>query len=455
MMIKVSMVISSPLCSNKNKGQAGTSMLLSLLRHLLCFPSTYAEYDPLGTVEPTWPAASLPTPVGPVTRLPPEMLHLVLGCVDSTMLASCSLVCTSWMVPARAHMFCRLSISMSNAHRFGRLFIPPARVSFGSHVREIELDHTIIGDFWTAHVLPRLIVNFPHLSTLVLFGAVPTSFPTAFQVVTGLEMNYVSNPRLAACPGRIARFISGFTHLETLKLTQENGPYVDFRALSEASRPPPYIRRLELDSPLILPWLTSTSPAPLVESVRVDISRPDSLKALESLQKLSMSLHALEFVLSEIEVAESFLKHPCPLLAPHTQLRSLRIQADHALAAHILLSLLSSIDTSLLADISLDFAIPYLDVDGPVLTLLPWGALDAALAALPALRRVTVVKVLVSPPGWRSRLSQRTVLPDAAARLPLCRDFGVGVAERDGSLISRPPSRAAGSKRFVTDLRTV
>ncbi|KAJ7619822.1 hypothetical protein DFH06DRAFT_1482855 [Mycena polygramma] len=430
-------------------------MLLSLLRHLLCVPSTYAEYDPLGTVEPTWPAASLPAPVGPIMRLPPEMLHLVLGCVDSTMLAPCSLVCTAWMSPARARMFCRLSISMSNAHRFGRLFVSPARVSFGSHVREIELDDTIIGDFWTAHVLPRLIANFPHLSTLVLFGAVPASLPSAFQAVTRLQLNYISTPRLAACPDQIARFISGFPHLETLKLAQENGPYVDFRGLSEAIRPPPYIRRVELDSPLVLPWLTPASPAPVIESVRVEISRPETLKALESLHSLSTSLHSLELILSEVDVAESFLKHPHPVLAPHTQLRTLRIQADHALAAHILLSLLSSLDTSLLADISLDFAIPYLDVDGPVLTLLPWGALDAALAALPALRRVTVVKVLVSPPGWRSRLSQRTVLSDAAARLPLCRDFGVGVAERDGNLISRPPSRAAGSRRYMTDLRTV
>jgi hypothetical protein len=127
---------------------------------------------------------------------------------------------------------------------------------------------------------------------------------------------------------------------------------------------------------------------------------------------------------------------------PHT----LRIQADHSQAAQILLKILADIDTSSLSDISLDFAIPYLD--SPVLMLLPWDELDAALAALPALRRLTVVKVLVSPHGWRSRISQRTVLLDAVSRMPLCRDFGVGVLTPD-FLESRPPSRAAGSPQHL------
>jgi hypothetical protein len=133
------------------------------------------------------------------------------------------------------------------------------------------------------------------------------------------------------------------------------------------------------------------------------------------------------------------------------QLHTLRLQADHSQAAQILLKLLSYIDTSCLEEISLNFAIPYLD--SPVLTLLPWSALDAALVALPALRQLTVVKVLVSPQGWRSRINQRTVLLDAVHRLPLCRDFGVGVGPTDGNLNSRPPSRAAGSRGYLMDLQ--
>ncbi|KAJ6544518.1 hypothetical protein B0H19DRAFT_1380713 [Mycena capillaripes] len=428
-------------------------MLLSFLRNLACFPSSYAEYDPLDAVEPAaWPVASFPAPPGPIMRLPPELVHLVISSVDSAMLATCSLVCSRWMAHARARMFYRLSISLSNADRFGRLFAPPSRVTFGSDVREIELDDSIIGDFWTSHVLPRFIEDFPHLNTLALFGAVPAYLPSPFQVVTHLELNYVANWSLEISPDRLASFLSIFVRLETLKVAQETGPYVNFRGLSEAIRPPPCLRRVDFDNPLLIPWMTATTPAPSIEAVRVEVSRPESLKALESLRRLSSSLRSLELILTEPEVGESFLKHNH--LDTTTQLHTLRIQADHSQAAQILLKLLSYIDTSLLSEISLDFAIPYLD--SPVLTLLPWSALDAALAALPALRRLMVVKVLVSPQGWRSRINQRTVLLDAASRLPLCRDnFGVGVVPPPDvglALSSRPPSRAAGSRRYLTDL---
>ncbi|KAF7332950.1 F-box domain-containing protein [Mycena venus] len=422
-------------------------MLLSFLRSLVCLPSSYADYDPLGTIESLpWPTASFPRPLGPITRLPPELVHLIISCVDSTMLATCSLVCSRWNAPARARMFSRLSISMSNADRFGRLFVPPSRVTFGSHVREIELDDSILGDFWASHVLPRFVADFPHLSTLTLFGTVPASpfLPSAFEVVTHLEFNCVSNSRLATSPDRLASFISTFPRLERLKLTQENGPYVNFRGLSASSiRPPPNLHRVDLDNPVLLPWITSATPQACHRGY------PPRYLAC-SLRHLSTSLHTLELILSDPDVGESFLKQNH--LDVTTQLHTLRIQADHSQAAQILLKILSYIDTSCLHEISLDFAIPYLD--SPVLTLLPWSALDAALAALPSLRRLMVVKVLVSPQGWRSRINQRMVLLDAVHSMPLCRDFGFGVGLGAADLNSRPPSRAAGSRRYLTDLHT-
>jgi hypothetical protein len=61
--------------------------------------------------------------------------------------------------------------------------------------------------------------------------------------------------------------------------------------------------------------------------------------------------------------------------------------------------------------------------------------------------------VLVSPQGWRSRINQRMLLPDAAHRMPLChRGFGVGKGSGAADLDSRPPSRAAGSRRWLSDL---
>lgn len=284
-----------------------TGMLVSFLRNLVCIPSSYADYDPLETIEQAaWPAVSFPPPVGPITRLPSELIHLIIRSTDSTMLATCSLVCANWMVHARARMFCCLSISMSNADRFSRLFSPPARVTFGSNVREIELDDTIVGDFWTSHVLPRFIADFPRLRTLTIFGVVPASLPSAFQVVTHLELNYVSNWRLSNSPDRLASFISAFPRLETLKLAQESGPYVSFRSLSDSICPPPHLRHVDLDNPLLLPWLTSVTPPPPIEAVHFEISRPGALVALESLRCLSPSLRTLELILSEIDIGGKY-----------------------------------------------------------------------------------------------------------------------------------------------------
>ncbi|KAF7337399.1 F-box domain-containing protein [Mycena sanguinolenta] len=432
-------------------------MFLSFIRSFVCISSSYAEYDVLGTAEPEWPIASFPRAVGvsPIMQLPSELLHLIICWVDSTMLATCSLVCTRWMTHARARMFCRLSISMSNAHRFGHLFDPPlSRITFGLDVREIELEDSIIRDFWTTHVLPKFVVEFPRLNSLTLFGTVPPPLPHALQGVTHLDFNYYVNStsRLeeGTSPDRLAAFISTFPYLESLKLVQENGASINFSDVSADMHPPPppNLRRLDLDNPVFLPWIASAIPKPPVQAIRLDISRLESLKALESLRCFSTTLHALELIFSEGDVGESFLKENH--LDRNTQLRTLRIQADHSQAAQILLKILSYIDSSCLQEISLDFAIPYLD--SPVLTLLPWGALDAALAALPALCRLTVVKVLVSPHGWRSRINQRSVLMDAVQRMPLCRGFGVG--QPPAELNSRPPSRAAGSRRYLTDLHT-
>ncbi|KAJ7151869.1 hypothetical protein C8R43DRAFT_483899 [Mycena crocata] len=419
-------------------------MLRSFVRNLACFPSSSFRYDSLDTVESAaWPIDGLPPTIGPIADLPPELVHLIMGYVDPSMLASCSLVCKEWLTHARTRMFWRISISLSNADRFGRLFVPPAQVSFDSHVREIELDPKIVADFWTSDVLPKFVVHFPHLTTLSLFGYVPKSLHSAFHVVTHLELNYVCT----AHPSRLARFIATFPRLETLKSTQEKVPYLNFGVISGVDGPPPNLRRLDLDNPLILQWIASGYPKPSIQAVRLEISHPETTMAVDSIRSLSVSIASLDLTLSDVDVGESFLA--TNLLDPKIQLRRLRIQADHSQAAQILLRLLSYIDTSCLEEISLDFAIPYLD--SPVLTLLPWDALDASLSSLPALRRLMVVKVLVSPQGWRSRINQRTLLLDAVTRMPRCRDFNVGcVVAHD--LNSRPPSRAAGSPRHLSEL---
>ncbi|KAJ7211707.1 hypothetical protein GGX14DRAFT_564936 [Mycena pura] len=415
-------------------------MLRSFIRRLSCTTPSSADYDLLPD---TAAVTSAPPPLGPITRLPPELVHLVFTFIDPSTLAACSLVCAGWLPHARRRMFSRVSISLHNAHRFGRLLAaapPRALASFPAHVRAIELDDRIADDFWAAEVLPKYVAHFERLTTLCFFGALPRALPRAFAAVTHLELNYV----YTSLPRRLEAFIASLPRLETLKVTQEKGPYFP---VSGEYRPSSALRRVDLDDPSLLHWIITSHPSPKLEAIQLEISRPETLVMLESLRRLS-SLESLDLILTDLEVGASFLTKK--YLSSTTQLRSLRIQADHSHAAHILLHLLSYIDTARLASLSLDFAIPYLsELDGPaVLTLLPWDALDAALARLPALRRLAVVKVFVSPPGWRSRVSQRAVLLDAADRMPRCR----GRCGPDPLPPERPPSPAAGSPRFCDDL---
>ncbi|KAJ7889795.1 hypothetical protein B0H14DRAFT_2690979 [Mycena olivaceomarginata] len=280
--------------------------------------------------------------------------------------------------------FRRLSISVSNAHRFGRLFEPLSCATFGSHVREIELDGSIICDF-----------GRPRFS--------PSS--SAFQVITHLELNYSAlAPRITCTISPVAGFVSMFPRLEVLKLTQENGAYPDFGGLSEPRQPttttstPSRSRQCGFSpSGLLRPTYK-----PPISAIRFGYFAFGVIKALESLRCLST------------------LSSP-NRLDPTTQLCTLRIQADYSQAAHILLKLFSYIDTSCLAEVSLDFAIPYLD----------------------------------SPrPGWRSRINQRMLLPDAAHRMPLChRGFRRWEGLRGGGprFAARRVARRA-SRRWLSDL---
>ncbi|KAJ7174718.1 hypothetical protein C8R46DRAFT_93397 [Mycena filopes] len=394
--------------------------MLSFLRALVCFPSSSADYGLLAADDKvSWPIASFPPPPGPITRLPPELLQLIIRCIDATTLSSCSLVCGQWMAHARPLMFARISISIANANRFARLFTSPAPVTFSPYVREIELDELIIGDFFVSDVLPKFVVTFTHLDTLTLFAVPTCHLPLAFRGVSHLELNFSPTAGLCQAPHRLTSFIASFPRLESLKVAQEYGTCLRCNPSSEV-RPPSCLRRLDLDNHLLLPWIVSSIPHAPLTYLRLDLSSAESLQGLDCLRRLSPSLRSLELILSDLEVGASFLD--THHLSANTQLHSLRLQADHSQAAPILLSLLSHIDTSTLSSISLDFAIPYLD-DSPV-PLVPWDALDA-LDALPALRRLTVAKVLVSPHGWRSRINQRTVLLELDdCMLPLCRQSG-------------------------------
>ncbi|KAJ7062690.1 hypothetical protein C8F01DRAFT_1368427 [Mycena amicta] len=383
---------------------------------------------------------------GPLSRLPPELIEVLISFVapDMHMLAVCSLVCSGWLSPSRKRLFQRISVSLRNADRFGRLFEfgarrtrkKPSTCTFSAHVRAIELDDKLAADLWTRDVLPNLLPLLPRLTTLALFGMLPRSSgslpPALAQCITHLELNdvHISVSR----PHRLAALIASFSRLESLKVTQEVWVWdSDFQFSANKYRASRELRSVDVDDPAILQWIvegaTLEGEASKLQHVRVEVSSAETLGALRSLDKLP-NLQSLDLVLLDVDVAESFLASGSSYLPTSTPLHSLRIQADHTLAGPVLLHALRHLPTSLLSTLSLDFAIPFAHLNDShwqaTVTALPWDALDAALSRLPALRpsRLTVVKVLVSPHGWRSRISQRAVLFDAKERLP--RSFGRG-----------------------------
>ncbi|KAJ6546142.1 hypothetical protein B0H10DRAFT_1174906 [Mycena sp. CBHHK59/15] len=265
-------------------------MLRSFIRNLACLSSASAEaYILVDDAAPT---------EGPIAWLPPELLHLIICCVDATMLATCSLVCSSWMTHARSRMFSHISISMSNADRFGRLFAQRTRVTFRHHVREIDLDDQIVRDFWTSEVLPKFIIQFPRLTTFSLCGSVPVKWlHPAFQVVVHLELANVWGSDFI----QLATFISKFPLLQTLKLTEEKETFVNFAALSAISQPSRFLHKLDLDNPAIFHWIISGTPKPRIDTLCLEISCPDVSSAVQSIRSLSTSLNVLDLNLTDVD----------------------------------------------------------------------------------------------------------------------------------------------------------
>ncbi|KAF8128049.1 hypothetical protein K438DRAFT_917539 [Mycena galopus ATCC 62051] len=106
-------------------------MFLSFLRSLACIPSNHADYDPLEAFEPSaWPIASYTRTVSPIMALPPELVHLIICFVDSTMLATCSLVCTRWMTHARHTYLPPIHIHVKRPS-----FRSPVRSTLEHHIR--------------------------------------------------------------------------------------------------------------------------------------------------------------------------------------------------------------------------------------------------------------------------------------------------------------------------------
>nr|GAT51772.1 predicted protein [Mycena chlorophos] len=399
--------------------------------------------------------------------LPPELIDLILSFVHAdpnplSTLVAASLVCSAWLAPARKYLFRRISVSLGNADRFGRLFtaiypsalvqntknkrkslpsttqkaVPP---TFAAYVRAMELDEKLTSDLWVSTVLPNLLPTFAALDTLALSGAFPRLgfLPAALGAcVKHLELCDV-DPRIVLGVGTIRRMrldelVAHFVGVESFKLTQELSLQATIlpQSFSEENDRPSLerLRRIDVDDAKILQWIACGG-APHVTEIRVEVSTADSLAALDCLDAF-LRLESVDLILSDADVAESFVSRHLPTLPA---LQTLRIQAPYPLAGPALLHVLSSIPTSSLSTLIIAFAVGYLEsgIALPIASL-PWAALDAALSDLPSLNRsrLTVLKVLVSPRGWQSRIDGHAEVLDARRRLPKVFK-GMGLVEID------------------------
>ncbi|KAF7293821.1 hypothetical protein HMN09_01178000 [Mycena chlorophos] len=351
----------------------------------------------------------------------------------------------------RKYLFRRISVSLGNADRFGRLFtaiypsasdentknkrksLPPTTQkavppTFPAYVRAMELDEKLTSDLWVSTVLPNLLPTFAALDTLALSGAFPEARLSA-RCIRRVLLGVGTLRRM-----RLDELLAHFVGVESFKLTQELSLQATIlpQSFSEENDRPSLerLRRIDVDDAKILQWIACGG-APNVTEIRVEVSTADSLAALDCLDAF-LTLESLDLILSDADVAESFVSRHLPTLPP---LQTLRIQAPYPLAGPALLHILSSIPTFSLSTLIIAFAVGYLEsgIALPI-TSLPWTTLDAALSELPSLipSRLTVLKVLVSPRGWRSRIDGHAEVLDARRRLPkVFKGMSLGVDEVD------------------------
>ncbi|KAJ7124048.1 hypothetical protein C8R43DRAFT_1031183 [Mycena crocata] len=223
----------------------------------------------------------------------------------------------------------------------------------------------------------------------------------------------------------VMRFISTFPCLEQLQVTLPHRP-APVPVLPQGEGPPPRLSELDLDNPSILGWIATSNPRPNITSLCFRISLSDTVPlAVGAIGSISSSLHSLDLTLPDFATGAALLR--IDRLNLRSQLRTLRLRADHTQAAPILLKILSEphLDTSLLEEVFLDFQV---SVDQLVPILPPWDVLNAAFSGLPALCRLTMTKLIWSPQGGPSGSSERVILRHVSRRLQFPRSREVEVA---------------------------
>lgn len=200
--------------------------------------------------------------------LPFELVDMIIGHVhdDPPALASCSLVCRDWLVPARHYLFSKTKLGPKNARRFADVISSPFSTII-PWIRHLDAKDNYENSGWLTEVFPTLIC-LTSVTTISITSSCDT--PLTQQTLRALcSFENLIELVLVDCAfgdfEEVQALICSFPHLQRLHL---DGAWPAPRGTGSTTiRPPPALRELYLRGEMthVLGWFLTLSPVPLVQ----------------------------------------------------------------------------------------------------------------------------------------------------------------------------------------------
>jgi len=250
--------------------------------------------------------SSLPVPL--CRTIPQELVDLIIDHVysDKPTLAACSLVCRSWLVSTRHHLFSTVCLSQTqNALAFCELLESPL-VTIQPFVRSLQIS-SIYGTRWIDEVIPRLeglsAVTSLRLSIgLQSFSAKTwASLRSTFRMLVKLDMDTVQFHTLA----EVVNVIYLFPFLEILVLAGNWNQICNDSSFPAAGQYtlPRHLHTLNISRPVaMLEWFLSQYPVLTVSRLHLSSIRMSELPCIgkylkttgSALQQLALNFNEYE-----------------------------------------------------------------------------------------------------------------------------------------------------------------
>jgi hypothetical protein len=146
-------------------------------------------------------------------RLPPELIDMIIAelCTDSAALASCALVCKSWVPASRHNLFSRITISQTNYSETSQILSSAIALAIKSltieRITHFGVPHELFGRFSN-------VTQLTVCDTIVL-DANTFSLPAWISLMQNLEMLALENVRIAT-PGTLRLLLTHSRRLKSL-----------------------------------------------------------------------------------------------------------------------------------------------------------------------------------------------------------------------------------------------